>query len=188
MPEAEYRKVLAVAPGHVESLMGLAEVLTSLGDSLRDEDRYRDAEEYLSQAIETCATSRASKRLPQRKLARIYYSRGYVTAKRCELSKALGDQKTLLPRAAEDFNRAETMLRYCCENESDHLKARRASEKLRERLGPASPQRVLEVYGPLTVCVTALVTFLLSQVGNHYSGTAPRGSKPHERTFQGSSS
>lgn len=74
--EAEYRKILKIAPDHIDSLIGLGEVYTAMAE-LGEKDWYADAIEQYSKAIKLAEMHQGSKRLRTGALVDVYYSRGY---------------------------------------------------------------------------------------------------------------
>src|SRR5258708_3483384 len=160
--EAEYQKILRIASEHVESHIGLAQVYIERGDEAKDEETHELAINHLSKAIEIgqpakgSAIPRASKILKKKELAGALYSRGYARVRRFEALKAKTDL-SLLREAREDF-------RKCFELDPDHHRARRAIEKLDERLEWFSPHWLTEKVGPYLILSLLLTEFGISQV------------------------
>ena len=153
--EADYRDILAVAPGHIESHVGLGELYKSLGDSNADEDNYSEALHHLSRALEIASGRQGSKRLRRREIAEIHYSMGYTRAKLYEVS-ARTRRYTVLRQAARDFKSA-------LDDHPQNYKAERALQKVRDELKQGSAQRAAERFGPVLLVTLALFVFIVVQ-------------------------
>lgn len=128
--EKEYQSIQSVSSGHVESLVGLAEIHKRFGDSALERGLKGDAEEMFNQAnyyydrILTLSDrpEEASKIMTKSELSAIYYSKGYVNVKMFELNK---DQDCL--------STARRIFRKVSPSGQDYYKARRAISKIDER-------------------------------------------------------
>ncbi len=169
--EKEYQKILRIAPGHIDSLIGLGETYAAIGDAAREGSRAADAELMYTQAIDYYSrvigfeekrsggriddASDASKRLKLKELNAVYYARGYARVSLYDVQPRKHDP--LLQQAKSDFTK---LLKY--EADENYHKARRAIAKISERLSPISPQNIEGRTGPLVVSILA---FLLFAVG-----------------------
>ena len=96
-----------------------------------------------------------SKRLTDKEHAAVLYSRAYARVKLYEVDKA-GKDENQLQLAKEDF--AE-----CFHKDSDNHKAKRAEEKLKQRLTRSSSQWLAERIGPWLIVILSATIFMLSQ-------------------------
>ena len=77
----EFARVLKLAPGNIEALLGAAQVCTELADD-GDPDRYQIAEKHFTDALSHGRYKESgSKRLRPSEIAKIYYMRGYARTK-----------------------------------------------------------------------------------------------------------
>lgn len=152
--EREYGFVVAMAPGHVESLIGLGELYLARGEA-GDPDMYEQATESFAAALRHGEGQRGSKRLKAKEQAKVHYLRAYAMVKSFEGSKLLRDQD-LLWRARDEF-------KACSRHDPEHFHARRAVAKIEKSLGTRTPQRLLERYVPLLAFFAAAVPFGFAQ-------------------------
>ena len=164
--ESEYRNVLKVAPLNLQSLIGMGQCYTVLADS-GDDDYYEEAIAQFDKAIinAIAKNDNTSQWLKPKDLAAVYYSRGYAKVKRYENSTAVTRDRWLRS-AQKDFAA-------CSENDPEHLKAKRAEQKIKDRLDPFSPKRFAEKLGPWLVCLMALTIFVLAQYSFFWKKPAP---------------
>jgi tetratricopeptide (TPR) repeat protein len=153
--EQQFHRALDIAPCHVESRIGLAGVYAALGEA-GDSDMYDAAIDDYSQAITVAKTNTGSKRLKNKELAAVLYSRGYASVKSCEAAK--GQDRGRLYPARADFNE-------CLRLDPEQYKAKRAVEKINKALPRRSAQGLLEKYAPLLILSFSVLVFLLSQGG-----------------------
>jgi len=100
-----FRRVLAVAPGHIESLIGCAGACIALGDD-GDTDQYERAEQHLNDVLRYGRDTRSgSQFLRSNRIAEILYLRGYARVKRWEAG-AGRVRYGLLQDALSDFERS----------------------------------------------------------------------------------
>ena len=158
--EVEYKKILKITLGHVESHLGLGEVYTAMGDA-EDEDMYDQAIYHFTEGIKIAQSKKGSKILRKKELAAVLYSRGYARVKLYEASKTIRDE-SLLHDALKDF-------KDCFHTDQDHHKARRAKEKIEKMHSRYSPQRLTERVGPLVISLPSLTVFILTQ-GSFFFG------------------
>jgi tetratricopeptide (TPR) repeat protein len=152
--EVEYKKILRISRGHIESHIGLGEVYTGMGDD-GDWEMYKPATDHFTQALNLSSTETGSKKLKKKELAAVYYSRGYAQVRYFETAK-IATEKNLLQRALVDFQR-------CYQNDPDHHKSARAAEKVKNSLS-FSPDRTLEKVGPMLIIGIAFSVFLFSSL------------------------
>lgn len=152
--EAEYLKILKIAPQHIDSLIGLGEVYAAMAE-VGEKDLYEIAIKYPSQAIQLADAGKGSKRLKTRDLAAVHYSRGYARVKYYEASKPFGNE-VLLSEALQDFVR-------CHDLDPSHHKGERAKNKLEKQLSGSSPQRLLETVAPWVVMIPSLFVLVITQ-------------------------
>jgi tetratricopeptide (TPR) repeat protein len=124
--EVEFKKILRITDGHIDSQVGLGEVYTAMGDG-GDTESYGFGITHFTRAIELGRAQQGSKRLRTRDLAALLYSRGYARVRLYEASRLLTDESHL-DEALKDFEQ-------CCILDPDNYKADRARTKLRQRLG-----------------------------------------------------
>lgn len=165
--ESEYKKILAITAGHVESLIGLGEVYTAMAED-GDGDMYEQAIEYFARGKKKAESGEGSKNLKKKDLAALLYSRGYASVKLYEAPKTRRDEKQL--------REAERDFRECVQNDPEHHKAKRALEKIQKRLERFSAQSLTERIAPLVVAFLSLYIFVATQIGFFYGHT--RSAKP----------
>lgn len=151
--EAEYKKILRITPYHVESHIGLGEVYTAMGDD-GDEDMYDNAIYHFTEGIKISNNKTGSKILKKKEMADTLYSRGYASVKLYETSKTIKDESRL-QNAKEDFKNS---FKY----DPDHHKAKRAKEKIDNRLGYLTPQRI-QTFGQWWIFSLSIFVFLINQ-------------------------
>lgn len=160
--EEEYRKVLAIAPGNIEALIGCAQVCIELAEA-GDVDRCAQAEKHLGSAIQFGElTEEGSKRLVGKELAQVYYLRGYVRVKRYESDSGAGTLWTLMS-AENDFKR-------CRKLDKTDYKANSALEKLRKKVRTTQRDKLLDWIGPFVVCLAATAVFVFAQMDFFFAG------------------
>ena len=153
--ETTYRQVLAVAPNHVQSLIGLGELCSALGDK-KDYDRYSEAIDYFARALDIASNEKIrSKYLKKSEEAAVYYQLGYARVQSYESAGLRKDTK-LLEQARRDFER-------CTERNPSHQKARRAKEKIDKRLEYFSRDWLSQTAGPIGILVMSVVVFVFVQ-------------------------
>jgi tetratricopeptide (TPR) repeat protein len=154
--EAEYRKILNIAPQNIDSLIGLGEVYTAMAKvGEKDKDFYETAIKYFSQAIQLADAGKGSKRLKKKDLAAVHYSQGYAKVQYYEASKPFGNE-SLLIEALHDFG-------WCCVLDPSHHKGERAKKKLEKQLNGSSPQKFFGRVAPWVVMIPSLFVFVISQ-------------------------
>ena len=158
--ETEYKKILKIAPQHIDALIGLGDVYTAMA-AISEKDLYETAIQYYGDAIDLIDDGKGSKRMGARDRAALHYSRGYVRVQYYEAYKPLGDEG-LLRGALQDFKR-------CCSLDRTHHKAERAQAKLENRLVRSSPQKILESVAPWVVMVPAFLILAVTQA-SYYLG------------------
>ena len=152
--ETEFRKILRITDGHIDSQIGLGEVYTAMGDG-GDTESYGFGIRHFTRAIELGRSKQGSKRLRTRDLAGLLYSRGYARVKLYEASRLLADESHL-DEALKDFEQ-------CCVLDPDNYKADRARTKLRQRLGRFVRHWIAEKLGPWLVLMPSLLVLALTQ-------------------------
>lgn len=148
--EEVYHRILRITEGSLDSHIGLGEVYSAMGDA-GDEDRYKEAIHHFTQR-----TQQGSKILKKREMAAVFYSRGYARVKLYEISRGTPDE-SLLTLARRDFDT-------CRQNDPDHHKAARASEKIQKALKRLSPLKIMEKLGPLAIFLLSLFIFVASNI------------------------
>jgi tetratricopeptide (TPR) repeat protein len=152
--ETTYRQVLAVAPNHVQSLIGLGELSSALGD--KDHDRYSEATDHFTRAFEIAGREKIrSKYLKKSEEAAICYQLGYARVQSYESAGLRGDTK-LLEQAKKDFDN-------CIARNPSHQKARRAKEKIDNRLRHFSRDWLTQKAGPVGILAMAVIVFVVVQ-------------------------
>ena len=169
--ESAYQDILAVAPRHVESRIGLGEVYTAMGED-GETDLYQEAIENFDAAVALSTSGGASTILRGKELAAVYYSRGYARTKlyQSDQGKDHGPRlkrevkKKLLLDARNDFQscRDECQRAGCTAGDPELLRAKRVLEKLKEKTSQ-SPATWLEDAGPWILVALSLVLLLATQ-------------------------
>ena len=158
--EGEFRKVLGIAPGNIEALIGSAQLCVELAEK-GDVERYTQAEKHLSKAIQSGFYSSAgSKRLEGRELAQVYHLRGYVRARLYE--NQLAGLPTLM------F--AEQDLATSADFDPDSPNAELSLEKVRKRLRAMAVEKVSSWIGQWAILLLAVCAFALAQLDFYFSG------------------
>jgi tetratricopeptide (TPR) repeat protein len=153
--ENEYQRILGLAPGHVESHIGLSQVYTVQADNTEDADIYGLAIKHASHALALADSSDGSKRLTAVERASIHYSRGYARVGLYETSP-IAESVASLDKALRDF-------RTCAQLDPSHHKATRAIEKIKRQRHKLSPQWLGERAAPLIVAGLSLIIFIFAQ-------------------------
>ena len=152
--ETEFRKILRITDGHIDSQIGLGEVYTAMGDG-GDTESYGFGIRHFTRAIDLGRSQQGSKRLRTRDLAGLLYSRGYARVKLYEASRLLADESHL-DEALKDFEQ-------CCVLDPDNYKSDRARIKIRQRLGRFVRHWLAEKLGPWLVLTPSLLVLALAQ-------------------------
>jgi tetratricopeptide (TPR) repeat protein len=153
--EQEFQRVLKVASGNVESLIGAGQLCIELAEA-GDQERFEQAEKNLSEAIRVGALYElGSKKLAGAELAGLYYLRGYARTK-CYESQGGRTRAQYLVAAKGDFKQSADL-------DGEQFKAQQALERVKARLGQHKRESLSEVYGPLAVCAAASSVFILAQ-------------------------
>ena len=154
MAEKEFKRILEIAPNHVESIIGLGEVYKAMGDVAKDEDLYLQAIDLFLKAIRIADSSVGSKKLKRKELAAAYYSIGYSKVKLYEAAKpARGG--SLLHEARDYFSMSFN-------SDPANYKAKSAVEKLDKRL-TLSSSRLVDTLGPWLIFGAAISIFIMAQ-------------------------
>jgi tetratricopeptide (TPR) repeat protein len=151
--EKEFKRILEIAPNHVESIIGLGEVYKAMGDVTKDEDLYLRAIELFLQGIRIADSDVGSKKLKRKELAAAYYSIGYSKVKLYEATKPRGD--SLLHEARDYFTMSFN-------DDPENYKAKRAVEKLDKRL-VLSSSGLVDTFGPWLIFLAAISIFVGTQ-------------------------
>jgi len=169
--ESAYQNILAVAPQHVESKIGLGEVYTAKGES-GEADLYQEAIDNFDAAVSLSASGGASTILRGKELAAVYYSRGYARAQLYQADQSKdhgprlkrGVKKKLIQDARDDFQsclgKCEEVR--CTEGDPEYLRAKRALQGLKEK-SSQSQATFLEDAGPWILVALSLVVLLVTQ-------------------------
>jgi tetratricopeptide (TPR) repeat protein len=152
--ETEFKRILEVAPNHVESIMGLGEVYKAMGDAAKDEDLYIRAIEQFDLGIQIADSDAGSKTLKKRDRAAALYSAGYAKVKLYEAATA--KDEGLLHDAFDYFRRS-------VEDDPENFKAIRAFDRIDKRLKRFSSQRAVEKFGPRIILLGAAMIFSVAQ-------------------------
>ena len=152
--EAEFRKILEIAPDHIDSRIGQGEVYTAMAEN-GETDFYEIAIDHYGKAIRLAEEREGSRNLKKNEIAAIYYSRGYARVQRYEASRPFGDE-SFLRDALRDFRR-------CADLNPDHSKAKIAIGKLSRQLKIFSPKKLTESGASLLVILPALFVFFYTQ-------------------------
>lgn len=154
--ETEYKKILRITNGHLDTLIGLGEVFSALADD-KDEDQYKQAINYFTKSIKLANSYTGSRRLRKKELASVHYSLGYAKVKLYEYEKPIGDT-SLLTDALADFKN-------CYVLDSDHHKSERAKEKVEKVLDKARHHYWFsEKIGPWLIVIPSIFVFIVSQI------------------------
>jgi tetratricopeptide (TPR) repeat protein len=152
----EFARVFKVAPAHIDSLLGAAEICIELADD-GDVDQYRMAERYLTLALQHGRNRETgSKRLRAAEMGNVYYLRGYARTKRYESELPGGGYSALLS-ALTDFRR-------CRKADANHPKAPGAIKKITQRLTRRANESLVDVFGPLAIFTAGAAVFLFTQL------------------------
>ena len=153
--ETAYKKILRRARNHLDTRIGLGEFYVALAEN-QDEDQYKQAIQYFTNSINLAGSPNRSKRLRNKELAAIYYSRGYARVKFYEYEKPIGDYSLLIDALA-DFKE-------CFRLDKDHHKSERAIEKIEAVLNKTRHySRFSEKVGPWFVVIPSACVFLFTQ-------------------------
>lgn len=156
--EKEYHAILRMNPYCVEAEVGLAEVYKQLGE--KDSEYYQEAIAHASKAFQKSESENGSKQLGRKEIAALLYTRGYCKVAVYEHS-GLPNALVYVREAYADFQR-------CVENDLFHMKARRATEKIRKAKGNATTT-FLGPFGQITVVLLCLFLFGAAQYGFYFA-------------------
>jgi tetratricopeptide (TPR) repeat protein len=153
--ETEFRAILALCPHYVESHIGLGEVYSALAAHRKDSELYSRAIAEYEEGIRIWRSEHSSKRLDKLDLAAVHYSLGFARIQIYEAGK-LAKDFGLLHKARRDFEE-------CLSCDPAHAKAKRALEKINERLRSSAAASLVERFGPLAIFFPALLVLVLTQ-------------------------
>ena len=157
--EQEYRKILTIAPEHIDSKIGLAEVYTAMAEG-GDAELFDEALRHYDEAVALVDSEKGSKQLSPKERAALLYARGYAAVKAYEAQGALG-RESLLTKALHDF-------RACVRYDPENYKAARASEKIRERRKAFGPDWFARKVAPWLILLPAISVLVLAQFAHFY--------------------
>ncbi len=159
--EIEYKKVLAVAPHHVDALIGLGSTYVALGEDLQKNSKSSDAENMFLRALDQFAQAlgvegkeQGSRHLSPVERAALSYSRGYASVMCYEAQTLAKRNEKLLQDALAAFGEVPV-------GDANFHKAQRAKQKIRERTQPAERS---QRWGAWIIVVGAFVTFAVANV------------------------
>jgi len=153
--EREHRRVLAAAPEHIDSLIGLGEMYLKLGNERDDPDFFEQAVDRFGAASDLAKNGHGSRRVANSERADLLYACGYARVRLYE-SSSLGAHEEQLHKAEKDFQRSAAL------DPGQHMAAR-ARDKIRKRLRRGSPDRFTERVAPFIIAFLALMVFGLTQ-------------------------
>jgi tetratricopeptide (TPR) repeat protein len=153
--ETEFKRILEVAPHHVESIIGLGEVYKAMGDATKDEDLYTRAIEQFDLGIQIADSDTGSKRLKKKDRAAALYSAGYAKVKLYEAAAA--KDESLLHDASDYFRRS-------IDNDPENFNAMRAFDRIDKRLKRFTSQRAVERFGPRIILLGTATIFTVAQI------------------------
>jgi tetratricopeptide (TPR) repeat protein len=153
-----YRFVLRITEDHVESLLGLADVYTAMGDAKEDpEDNYKTAIRYYNLALQASKSKHGSKELTDKEESAVRYSRGYAHAMVFDTAPP-GPVNTLLLWSAQlDFRRSRKL-------DEDRDKAKLAEKKVATRLWRNYSEKITNTAGSLWILMLSTGVFVLMQL------------------------
>jgi tetratricopeptide (TPR) repeat protein len=151
--EREYRSILRIAPGNIDSLVGLAEMYIERGAN-GDRLMLEQAIASLDCAIDCIDAGTASKRVSLRNQASIFNLRGYACTRLLLCERGIY-ATGLATKALRDFNKA-------CKVDPDLYAARHAAERVKAAFGSSAPVRWFESYVPLAIASLGVMLVLLS--------------------------
>jgi tetratricopeptide (TPR) repeat protein len=169
MAEVEYKKVLAVAPNHVDASIGLGNTYVALGEELQKNGKASDAENMFLRALDQFTLSigvegkdRGSRRLSPAERAALSYSRGYANVMCYEAQTLAKRNEKLLQAALSAFDAVPN-------GDANFHKAQRAKQKITERTQPSERSARwgawIIVFGAFVTFVVANVAFLIGKPG-----------------------
>lgn len=175
--EKGFLDILKRDPNNVEALIGLGEIYLNRSDDDKDENLLDKAEKYLKEAILLGKSDKGSKRLDmytpkgpnqQRqykdlKLSDIYYSMGYLKAKRFEREQ-VGFDPALLKESLRYFTLSH-------ETDPDNLKAIASKKKIENNLKTTRKSSRFEQFGAWAITILSFLIFLLCQYFFYFHGT-----------------
>jgi tetratricopeptide (TPR) repeat protein len=157
--EIEFGKILAVAPCHIDALIGLANTYLAQADELHKSSKPTEAEDMFSRALETFAhatsaaqTAVGSRRLSPFERAALSYSCGYANVMRYETQTLAKRDGKLLEAALRAFDEVPLV-------DPNYHKAQRARLKIKERTQIAERSARS---GAWIIVISAFVIFLIT--------------------------
>ncbi len=160
--EAEYKRILRKAPGHVESHIGLGEVYLAMGGD--DGEMYHRALRCFTKALEIADSTRGSKKLRGKDRADVMFSRAYARVMSYENASITAKDEQQLRGAEQDF-------KICFELDPDNHDAERNREKLAKRLSGRFVGRFVDKVAPWVIFVLSLLVFIFSQLNFYFPGS-----------------
>jgi tetratricopeptide (TPR) repeat protein len=153
-----FNGALGITNRHVESLIGLAEVYTAMGDAGEEpQDNYNKSIKYFSKALDMSKSGEGSKMLTPKERSEALYSRGYAHAQLFDAAAPdLTDQKQLW-LALKDFRQSLIL-------DKDRDRAKSARDKTAARLRGAYAKKITKGLGSLLIVVLAAAIFVLTQL------------------------
>jgi tetratricopeptide (TPR) repeat protein len=154
--EHDYRKILDITHYHIDSVIGLGNLYSVLGDNLRNENNnadaaamYTDSIKYFNKSLKYSESCKGSKELNPKEKAGVYYSRGYSQVSLYESQHC--KEEGILRKACEDFRKVPKA-------DERYYKAKRAITKIKDKLNILSPN-VLE--GKLVPVILLIVSLCM---------------------------
>jgi tetratricopeptide (TPR) repeat protein len=167
--EVEYKRVLAVAPHHVDASIGLGNTYVALGEELQKNGKASDAENMFLRALDQFALSigvegkdQGSRGLSPAERGALMYSRGYANVMCYEAQTLAKRNEKLLLAALSAFDEVKP-------GDANFHKAQRAKQKIGERTQPSERSARwgawIIVFGAFVTFVVANVAFLVGKPG-----------------------
>jgi tetratricopeptide (TPR) repeat protein len=177
--ERNYREVLEVAPCNVDALIGLGEVLTSLGtaqaaesegrNEAADPDLFKEAWDQLGMALRLAQETACkgvqfrtgSRTLNSRERAALHYGRGYASVKLHQATM----QGRLLPRPRPPLTAARRAFTRAVRCDPNHNQAARALRQLKTDKASTASR-----YGGMILAIICLLILVVVQAAFYLKG------------------
>ena len=160
--EAEYKRVVSVSRHHVDAMVGLGEVYLDMAEKRSGDKDAADREDFYHRAVdcfgEAISTYASVNRPPTTsvRISEVHYLRGYARVRMSDTARA-AIRRDLVNSAVLDFDE-------CCRNDSEHHKAKRARQRVRD-MPESIIQRAVDQYVSPVVIIMAVVLFIMTLTG-----------------------
>ena len=169
LAEECYKRILNIAPCHVDAMIGLAEHHKLMADKMSDDKKYSDAEEFFVQAAKLYDEilnkakdfKSISRKLNSQEISSVNYSVGYIKVKLYEINEGLGFRALTKFGKSSDLEFALKSFKQITLDQPEFYKAQTAIKKIKKQFSvTASVRRKI---APSMVFLLSLLICLAAQ-------------------------